>query len=132
MERLTEEKQIGPFASLKDKAEAAPGAFATYDCLYAHMVAVTRLKEYEDAMPLERAQELARVEKDGRLIVLPCKPGQMVWAESPVRGRAYNFKAPDITWIIENTERFGREIFLAHEEADAALKKRGEADNAKD
>lgn len=47
-QRLTEEMQIGPFAALKDKAEAVPGAFGTYDCLYAHMVAVTRLKEYED------------------------------------------------------------------------------------
>lgn len=70
MERLTEEKQIGPFAALKDKAEAVPGAFGSYDCLYAHMVAVTRLKEYEDTMPLERAQELAQAEKDGRLVVL--------------------------------------------------------------
>lgn len=71
MERLTDETQIGPFAALKDKAEAVPGAFGTYDCLYAHMVAVTRLKQYEDTMPLDRAQELARAEKDGRLVVLP-------------------------------------------------------------
>ena len=48
MERLTEEKQIGPWASLKDHAEAIPGAFANYDCLMAHMTAVTRLKAYED------------------------------------------------------------------------------------
>lgn len=48
MERLTEEVQIGPFAALKDKAEAVPGAFGTYDCFYAHEVAVTRLKQYED------------------------------------------------------------------------------------
>lgn len=31
-----------------------------------------RLKMYEDAMPLERVQELAQAEKDGRLVVLPC------------------------------------------------------------
>jgi hypothetical protein len=48
VERLTEEKQLGPFASLKDKAETRPGAFHDYDCLYAHMVAVTQLKAYED------------------------------------------------------------------------------------
>ena len=48
MDRLTEETQLGPFASLKDKAEARPGAFHDYDCLYAHMVAVTQLKAYED------------------------------------------------------------------------------------
>ena len=47
MDRL-EETQLGPFASLKDKAEAKPGAFHDYDCLYAHMAAVTRLKAYED------------------------------------------------------------------------------------
>ena len=48
VERLTEETQLGPFASLKDKAETRPGAFHDYDCLYAHMVAVTQLKAYED------------------------------------------------------------------------------------
>lgn len=79
VERLTEEMQIGPFATLKDKAESVPGAFATYDCLYAHMVAVTRLKEYEDAMPLERAKELAQAEKDGRLVVLPCNLHQTLY-----------------------------------------------------
>ena len=97
MERLTEEKQIGPWASLKDKAEAIPGAFANYDCLMAHMTAVTRLKAYEDTgltpdeiramqeehfsglemaklhsalMELKKYQE---ADKAGRLVVLPCK-----------------------------------------------------------
>lgn len=32
---------------------------------------VDRLAAYEDALPLERAQELAQAEKDGRLVVLP-------------------------------------------------------------
>ena len=68
MERLTEERQFGPWASLKDKAETIPGAFSNYDCLLAHMTAVTRLKEYEDA------------EADGRVVVLPCKVGQRVFA----------------------------------------------------
>ncbi|MBR2132892.1 MAG: hypothetical protein IJ955_10250 [Oscillospiraceae bacterium] len=48
MDRLTEEIKIGPFASLKDKSESRPGAFGDYDCLFSHMIAVTRLKEYED------------------------------------------------------------------------------------
>lgn len=67
MERLTEDKQIGPWASLKDKAEAIPGAFANYDCLMAHMTAVTRLKYYED------------LEEQGLLVVLPCKVGSIVY-----------------------------------------------------
>lgn len=33
--------------------------------------ALIRLAAYEDAMPLERAQELAQAEKDGRLVVPP-------------------------------------------------------------
>ena len=100
MERLTEEKQIGPWASLKDKAEAIPGAFANYDCLMAHMTAVTRLKAYEDTgltpeeitkigmeteagcvkaiartygIDINRLRELAEADRAGRLAVLPCK-----------------------------------------------------------
>lgn len=37
----------------------------------------SRLKMYEDAMSLERAQELAQADKDGRLVVLPfCEGGE--------------------------------------------------------
>lgn len=84
--------------------------------------AVDRLASYEDAMPIERAREFAQVEKDGRIVVLPCKPEQTVWVELPVMGRVYSVKAPDITWIVKNMERFGREIFLTREEAEAALR----------
>ena len=87
-----------------------------------------RLRIIKD-IPTNRLQELTKAEKDGRLVVLPCKPGQTLWAESPIKGRPYNFEAPDIAWIIENMERFGKEIFLTREEAEAALKKREEADN---
>ena len=64
MDRLTEETQLGPFASLKDKAETRPGAFHDYDCLYAHMVAVTQLKAYEDTglSPADIADLTARAE----------------------------------------------------------------------
>ena len=102
MDRLTEETQLGPFASLKDKAEAKPGAFHDYDCLYAHMAAVTRLKAYEDTglEPEEIKQmcalarlnsnifdndfgnhiaELIVAEQDGRCVVLPCKVGDTVY-----------------------------------------------------
>lgn len=99
MERLTEEKQIGPWASLKDHAEAIPGAFANYDCLMAHMTAVTRLKAYEDTgltpeqcanakniiesafnddtSKAERIRGLLQADKDGRLVVLP--PEDYYW-----------------------------------------------------
>lgn len=40
------------------------GAFDAVDALDE---CVTRLAAYEDTMPLERAQELARAEKDGKI-----------------------------------------------------------------
>ena len=42
-----------------------------YRALWAMAEVRERLKLYEDAMTLERAQELAQAEKDGRLVVLP-------------------------------------------------------------
>lgn len=94
--------------------------------------AFDRLTAYEDAMPLELAQGLAQAEKGRRLVVLPCKPGQEIFVESCIRGRATSIHAPDIVWIIENTDRFGTEIFLTREEAESALKKMEEADHEAD
>lgn len=34
---------------------------------------IDHLAAYEDTMPLERAQELAQAEKDGRMVVLPTR-----------------------------------------------------------
>ena len=80
MERLTEEKQLGPFYSLKDKAEAVPGVFGTYDCFYAHEVAVTRLKEYEDTgLEPDEIRRFLQTGTGGLYKKLPCKEGAPVW-----------------------------------------------------
>lgn len=48
MERLTE-KSVGCFGySLVDKSECKPGAFADYDVLFSHSMAVKKLGKYED------------------------------------------------------------------------------------
>lgn len=39
---------------------------------------ITRLAAYEDAIHIERLQEIVQAEKDGRLVVLPCKVEDMV------------------------------------------------------
>lgn len=138
MNRLTEEKQIGPWASLKNKAEAKVGAFNDYECLMAHMEAVTRLKYYED------------LEEQGRLVVLPCKAGDMVHSIEP---RFYNYakhegvqrgfcekfemdkKGRCCAWVrleygepstmyAYNVSNFGKTVFLTREEAEAALKEK--------
>lgn len=99
-----------------------------------------RLAAYEDTMPLERAQGLAKAEKDGRLVEY--MPGDKVYDR---------FGTP---WIVESSEILvigaeikhlyrcghpGSEDYCAmyeeeirtREEAEAALKKR-EADNEAD
>ena len=114
--------------------------------------AIVRLAAYEDAMPLDRAQELAQAEKDGRLVVLPCKEGSIVYAiTSPVN--VYELESVEAVDIFECTVEsvtfysngntqfrlyyhgvfvasfvtvhdFGKTVFLTREEAEAALKKR--------
>lgn len=93
----------------------------------------------------KRLLELARAEKDGRLKVIPCKVGETLWS-------LYNYPASGICRIVvaevsifknitvisaDNygmipEKEIGKTVFLTREEAEAALKKRGEADNAKD
>ena len=58
------------------------------------------------------------------VIVLPCKVGDTLYCESAIKGHITYLKAPDLEWIFENRENFGKEIFLAREEAERALKER--------
>lgn len=58
------------------------------------------------------------------VIVLPCKAGDTLYCESAIKGHITYLKAPDLEWIFENRELFGKEIFLTREEAEKALKER--------
>lgn len=119
---------------------------------------IDRLAAYEDAMPLERAQELAQAEKDGRLVVLPCVPGDEVWTSFAMSGRyfrekdrLYSAKVVFVGlinsdnmggWLINvmygkynhimqfHFSEIGKTVFLTREEAEAAMKKRGEGNEA--
>ena len=59
------------------------------------------------------------------VIVLPCKVGDTLYCESASKGQITYLKAPDLEWIFENREKFGKEIFLTREEAEEKLKERG-------
>ena len=59
------------------------------------------------------------------VIVLPCKVGDTLYCESAIKGHITYLKAPDLEWIFENREFFGKEIFLTREEAERALKEWG-------
>ena len=58
------------------------------------------------------------------VIVLPCKVGDTLYCESAIKGHITYLKAPDLEWIFENREIFGKEIFLTREEAERELKER--------
>ena len=58
------------------------------------------------------------------VIVLPCKVGDTLYCESAIKGHITYLKAPDLEWIFENKEIFGKEIFTTRKEAERALKER--------
>lgn len=90
--------------------------------------------------PISRLVELAEADKDGRMVVLPCKVGETVYfvnakqiLEFAVVG--YAVDETGISWVdsehvdkIGNTnertfspDRFGKNTFFTHEEAEKAL-----------
>ena len=85
----------------------------------------------------EHIHELLRAEKDGRLVVLPCKVGDELWSFSTYpAARVYGFTVTDISTLngrtVLNTlgcgtlwERdIGKTVFLTREEAEKALETR--------
>ena len=102
--------------------------------------ALDRLAAYEDAGPIDRLRELAEADKDGRLVVPPCKVGDRLYE---VTGRktisVYKVRAIRvelfvlfIEWdIVEgfawqslsgiNAGEIGKTVFLTREEAEKAL-----------
>lgn len=94
-----------------------------------------------DTSKAERIRELLKADKDGRLVVLPCKVGDTVWITGSVR-RLYSEKvrtffcgspsydrgmADNSVQMIRTTgcdipiHNFGKTIFLNREEAEKAL-----------
>ena len=104
--------------------------------------ALTESRTLQEQLALiERLRELAEADKDGRLVVLPCKVGDTVWITGSVR-RLYSEKvrtffcgdpsysrgmADNGVKMIRTTGcdipiyEFGKTVFLAREEAEKAL-----------
>ena len=97
-----------------------------------------RLKAYEDIAELcggfDRLRELAEADKDGRVVVLPCRQGDELWTycNHPVK-RVYSFTVSDVSTLngrtVLNTlglgtirpEDIGKTVFFTREEAEKAL-----------
>ena len=83
---------------------------------------------------IDRVKEISEADKDGRLVVLPCKVGDGLWTfcSYPVE-QVYSFTVTDISTLngrtMLNTSRcgvidardVGKTVFLNHEEAKKAL-----------
>ena len=104
--------------------------------------AISEITEF-DGLPIDRLRELAEADKDGRVVVLPCKVGDTVWIVGAVR-KLYSAKVrtffcgnpsavrgrdPDgHIHMIRTTEcdipmqEFGKTVFLSREEAEKALR----------
>ena len=89
--------------------------------------AIAEIKEF-NGLPVARMRELAEADKDGRVVVLPCKVGDTVWLVVTKRSRIYAtehkfVKRSRLTFL--NMERvlqeFGKTVFLTREEAEKAL-----------
>ena len=96
--------------------------------------AINRLAEYEDSgLSPEEVQELAKAKADGRLKILPAKPGDII----------YRPEALQFCWVITKVEIYedeivfiddsdnifrpddiGKTAFLTYEEAEKALEVR--------
>jgi hypothetical protein len=93
-----------------------------------------RLADLENFCSYTRLRELAEADKDGRLVVLPCKAGDGLWTfcSHPVK-QVYSFTVTDISTLngrtMLNTSRcgvidardVGKTVFLTREEAEKAL-----------
>lgn len=93
----------------------------------------------DDTSKAERIRELLKADKDGRLVVLPCKVGDIVWANLDGMRRprkcAIEFVniGSHVTTIVFSTVdglreqygvnpiSFGKTVFLTREEAEKAL-----------
>ena len=94
---------------------------------------VDRLAAYEDIAELcggfDRLRELAEADKEGRVLILPCKVGDTVYAADaapviPLRVKelAFYLKGED-GGDYERVSNIGKTVFLTREEAEKALQK---------
>ena len=86
--------------------------------------AAEQLRQLCQGCDLDRLEELAEADKDGRLVVLPCEVGTATYyIHYPIA--VYPDKSePEIKrgiFTLCDLDRVGRSVFLTREEAEAAL-----------
>ena len=97
--------------------------------------AIAEITEF-DGLPIDRLRELAEADKDGRLVVLPCKVGDVVygfhgektilpmvakWIETNTDGWCIAVQYAPMAPRFYQFSDFGKTVFLTREEAKKAL-----------
>lgn len=72
---------------------------------------------------IDRLRELAEADKDGRIVVLPCKVGDTVYRLQYIEQTPGRFVVgvAEIKFALLWLEEFGETVFLTREEVEAAL-----------
>ena len=94
-----------------------------------------RLADLESLCSYDHLRELAEADKEGRLVLLPCRQGDELWTYGnfPQGREVYRFTVSDVSTLngrtVLNTlglgtirpEDIGKTVFLSREEAEKAL-----------
>ena len=137
MERLTKRLPDGKVVTDCDSCEQKKDKQCTFSECRASLI--KRLAAYEDIAELcggfDRLRELAEADKDGRVVVLPCRQGDELWTYGNfTRGReVYRFTVSDVSTLIGRTvlntlglgtirqDDIGKTVFSTREEAERAM-----------
>lgn len=132
MERLTKRDTDGQAMMDCEKCKAdwtGKHGKPMADCtaLYCRNRLLDRLVAYEDIAELcggfDRLRELAEADKDGRVLILPCKVGDTVYRLQYIEQTPGRFTVGvvPIKFALIWLEEFGKTVFLSREEAEKAL-----------
>ena len=84
---------------------------------------VAEIKAF-DGIAIDRLCDLAEADRDGRVVVLPCKVGDTVYRIFNPPGRKPVISAHtlmSVDYIVRWLDKFGKTVFLTREEAEKAL-----------
>ena len=85
---------------------------------------IMRLADLESLCSYNRLRELAEADKDGRVVVLPCKVGTATYYIRYPIALYPDESEPEIKrgiFTLPDLDRFGHSVFLTREEAEKAL-----------
>ena len=129
------------FDILLDGTDTIEGVVATLNtAAWAFAALRDRLKAYEDTgLTPERADDLAKADTDGHLLVLPCNVGDTVYMTTHngkvVKGTVISFRFREKLMVdveynhfgtCATTRYWGETAFLTRKEAEAALEEKNE------